>query len=67
MNAKKLKNKGWTWKTVGDIAQRTHIPLGRIACPHCGNVTSGALEPNCPICDKPYWPKKPVNLKTRKI
>jgi hypothetical protein len=57
MNAENLKNKGWTWKTAGEVAQRTHITLGRIACPHCGSLTSGALEPKCPICEKPYWQK----------
>ena len=64
MNAKKPKNKGWTWKTAGNVAQRTNIPLGRIACPHCGSLTCGVLDPNCPICEKPYWPKQSLSVKT---
>jgi len=33
------------------------IPIGTIACPHCGLVGSGAIEPVCPMCEQPYWPE----------
>lgn len=43
-------------------AMKYGIPIGTIACPHCGVVATGALELTCPMCEKLYW-AKPVNCK----
>lgn len=46
---------GWTLQTVGSIARKVGVPLGTIACPNCGVIGNGVIEPVCPFCDKPYW------------
>lgn len=39
----------------GARSQELGVPLGEIGCPNCGSVCNGAIEPICPMCDKPYW------------
>lgn len=36
-------------------ALKYKVPVGEIACPHCGSVQSGVLNPICGSCDRPYW------------
>ena len=39
-----------------DPALKYKIPVGYIACPHCGTVYCGIIEtPTCGFCDKGYW------------
>lgn len=38
-----------------EVALEHGIPVGTIACPHCGLVSSGAIEPVCPMCERVYW------------
>jgi hypothetical protein len=52
----KRERQGWTWSNVGDYAMKMKLPLGRIACPHCGTLIVGVIEPICGFCEKPYWP-----------
>lgn len=49
-------------KWPGERAKELGVALGTIGCPHCGNVTHGALQPVCEMCDKPYWSKKILEL-----
>ena len=53
------KPRGWTWDNVGEVAKRLGTPIGRVACSNCGVVTSGVIEPTCPICEKPLWAERP--------
>jgi len=38
-----------------DPALKYKVPVGEIACPHCGTVQHGVLSPICSGCDKDYW------------
>ena len=38
-----------------DPALKYKVPVGEIACPHCGTVQHGVLHPICGSCDKEYW------------
>jgi len=32
------------------------VPVGTLACPHCGAVINGAIyKPVCCVCGKLYW------------
>lgn len=46
-----LLNQDWP----REPALKYKIPVGEIACPHCGTVQHGALNPVCGGCDKAYW------------
>ena len=52
------KGKGWTWKTVGKQALKIGLPMGKLACPHCGTLCSGVIEETCPWCDRKYFNKQ---------
>lgn len=41
-----------------ESALKHKVPVGEIACPHCGAVQHGTLNPFCGICDRPYWKKE---------
>jgi hypothetical protein len=56
----KQKFPGWNRKTMGKIAMEVKSPIGTIACPHCGSVVSGSIQPICCMCDKPYWSEKDI-------
>jgi hypothetical protein len=52
------------WQKITDIdddgwpqepALEYKIPIGTLACPHCGVVVSGAIDPICGWCERPYW------------
>jgi hypothetical protein len=49
----KLKEQDWP----RDPALKFKVPVGEIACPNCGTVQHGVLNPICGFCDKPYWDK----------
>jgi hypothetical protein len=48
---KELKDQDWP----RDPALKYKVPVGEIACPRCGTVQHGVLNPICPHCDKLYW------------
>jgi len=60
------------WKSENDDwpkgpALKYKMPVGTLACPHCGAVVTGAIdEPICGICDSLYWDeeKKEASLTT---
>lgn len=46
-------------------ALKYKMPVGTLACPHCGIVANGLIdEPICGSCDRPYWEN---NKKDRSI
>ena len=49
------KEDGWP----REPALEYKMPVGTLACPHCGVVVTGAIDkPICGFCDKPYWDKE---------
>ena len=46
-----LQNQDWP----REPALKYKVPVGEIACPECGTVQHGVLNPICVFCDKPYW------------
>lgn len=44
-----------------DPAIKYNVPVGEIACPRCGTVQHGVLNPICPYCDKLYWKEEECN------
>lgn len=46
-----LMNNDWP----RDPALKYKVPVGEIACPKCGCVQHGVLNPICPNCDRLYW------------
>jgi hypothetical protein len=46
-----------------DSALKYKVPVGEIACPHCGTVQHGTLHPICAFCDKPYWKIEDFDIK----
>jgi len=54
-----LKNQDWP----RDPALKYKVPVGEIACPKCGTVQHGVLNPICSFCDKPYWKADEFDIK----
>lgn len=53
-----LKNQDWP----REPALKYKVPVGEIACPHCGTVQHGVLHPVCSFCDKAYWTKEELEI-----
>ena len=48
-NQDKLPNKD----EQGELAKKYGVPVGSLACPHCGTITSGAISsPICVVCGR---------------
>ena len=45
------KTKDWAIKA----SKKYGMPHGMIACPTCGTVSYGLIEPECPFCERFYW------------
>ena len=41
--------------SVTKMALNLKKPVGSIACPECGKVSTGVLTNKCPFCGKFYW------------
>ena len=58
-HTEELKNQDWP----RDSALKYKVPVGEIACPKCGSVQHGVLNPICPSCDKLYWSEEECDEK----
>ncbi len=54
-----LLNQDWP----REPALKYKVPVGEIACPHCGAVQHGVLTPICGGCDRSYWSMKECDEK----
>ena len=43
-------------------ALKYKIPIGTLACPYCGVVASGAIEPICQWCERSYWEPNKIKI-----
>ena len=50
---------------LSERALKIKMPVGTIACPHCGTVSHGAINTHCGMCNKSYFEKVNEQIKIR--